>query len=67
MNVILNFKRDRSIHPFETDTKGRYSSSLMFLLTGHLAEGVPTTLLDTKEGNLDAFTSSGKCSVTGMT
>ena len=44
-----------------TDTKGRHSSSLTFLLTGHLAEGVLTKLLDTKDGNSDTFTSSSSC------
>ena len=40
--TIFNFhskRQKRDVHPFETDTKGRHSSSLTFLLTGHLAEG----------------------------
>ena len=39
----------------ETDTKGRYSSPLTLVLTGHLAEGVLAKFLDTKEGHSDTF------------
>ena len=51
MNVILNLKKKerkkkkRDVHPFETDTKGRHSSSMTFLLTGQLAEGGRPNLL----------------------
>ena len=51
------------MHPFETDTKGRHSSSLTFVLTDHLAEGVLTKLVDTEEGHLGTFTSSGRFDV----
>ena len=60
VNVIFEFKK-RDVHPFETDTKGTYSSSPTFLLTGYLAKGVLTKLLDSKAGNSHTFTSSGKC------
>ena len=42
----------RDVHPFEADTKGRHSSSLTFLLTRRLEEGVLTKLLRGEEGNI---------------
>ena len=38
MNVILNFRKGEA-RPFETDTRGRHSSALVFLLIEQLTEG----------------------------
>ena len=47
VNVILNFKK-RHVHPFESDTNRRFSSSLTFLFTGQFTEGGRPTFLTRK-------------------